>query len=123
MKTIVLLCGLYNIVFVVFHLFFWRIFGWKRDLKQLTFANRAIMQILNIQLTYYFLFVAVLCFLFPTELVTLPIGRFVLGATALFWLIRAVQQFIFLRANHYAIHLLTVVFLLGAGLFGLPLFL
>lgn len=121
MNTFVLLCGLYNIGFAIFHLFFWYLFGWKKDLGKLTVANRAIMQILNIQLIYYFLFVAAICFLFTVELTTTGFGRFFLGGNALFWLIRTIQQFVFLRYRHYAIHILTIVFFLGMVLFVLPL--
>lgn len=119
MKTLILLCGFYNLGFVVFHLLFWRIFHWKKDLAHLTFANRAIMQILNVQIIYYFLFAAAICFLFPTELATTALGRFFLAGNAGFWLVRTMQQFVFLRYNHVLIHTLTAIFFLGAILFGL----
>ena len=123
MKTILLMCGVYNIGFALFHIGFWKIFHWNTELKKISFANKAIMQILNIQIIYYFVFTAVICFVFPTELVTTKFGNWFLAATSLFWLIRTLQQFIFLRANHYKIHLLTFIFLIGTILFSLPLIL
>ena len=39
----------------------------------------------------------------------------------LFWAIRLVQQYIFLRKNSFVIHFLAVLFLLGTVLFLLPL--
>jgi len=123
MKTILLMCGVYNIGFALFHIGFWKIFHWNTELKKISFANKAIMQILNIQIIYYFFFTAVICFVFPTELVTTKFGNWFLAATSLFWLIRTLQQFIFLRANHYKIHLLTFIFLIGTILFSLPLIL
>jgi hypothetical protein len=120
MKTIILLCGLYNIGFALFHVSFWKIFQWDRDLKKLSFANKAIMQILNIQIIYYFAFVALICFCCPVDLLTTRIGQIFLGGTSLFWFIRTIQQFIFLRANNYKIHLLTIIFALGSILFALP---
>ena len=123
MKTILLMCGVYNIGFALFHIGFWKIFHWNTELKKISFANKAIMQILNIQIIYYFVFTAVICFVFPTELVTTKFGNWFLAATSLFWLIRTLQQFIFLRANHYKIHLLTFIFLIGTILFCLPLIL
>jgi len=123
MKTILLMCGVYNIGFALFHIGFWKIFHWNTELKKISFANKAIMQILNIQIIYYFVFTAVICFVFPTELVTTKFGNCFLAATSLFWLIRTLQQFIFLRANHYKIHLLTFIFLIGTILFCLPLIL
>lgn len=121
MKTVILFCGFYNIGLVIFHLSFWKIFHWNSDLKKLSFANKAIMQILNIQIIYYLVFVAFICFSFPTELLTTKFGNLFLGGTSLFWLVRTIQQFIFLRGNHYKIHLLTIVFLIGTILFALPL--
>ena len=123
MKTILFLCGFYNIAFAIFHTGFWKIFHWYKDLKKISFSNKAIMQILNIQIIYYFLFTAVICFVFLTELVNTPLGNWFLAGTSLFWLIRTLQQFIFLRANYYQIHLLTFIFLIGTVLFALPLLL
>lgn len=110
MKTILFICGFYNIAFALFHTGFWKIFHWNGELKKLSFANKAIMQILNIQIIYYFVFTAVICFAFSTELLITKLGNWFLMGTSLFWLIRTLQQFIFLRANHYKIHLLTLIF-------------
>ena len=123
MTTILILCGIYSFGLALFHIFFWKLFHWKNDLKKLSFANRAIIQMLNVQIIFYFLFVAFICFLFPLELISTKIGRFFLAGNSLFWLIRTIQQFIFLRVNNYIVHLLTFIFLLGAILFALPLML
>ena len=120
MNTIIFLCGLYSLVFALFHLSFWKIFKWDQNLKKLSFANKAIIQILNIQIIYYFIFVALICFIFPEELQTTKIGNYFLVGISLFWLIRTIQQFIFLRVHHYKIHILTIIFLLGTILFALP---
>ena len=122
METILLMCGFYNIGFALFHFGFWKIFNWKVELKKLSYPNKAIMQILNIQICYYFLFTAIICFAFPSELLTTKFGNWFLIGTSLFWLIRTLQQLIFLRANHYKIHLLTFIFLIGTVLFALPIF-
>ena len=120
MKTLIYVCGLYSLAFALFHIGFWKMFKWKSELKKLSFANKGIMQILNVQITYYFIFVAFVCFIFPNELLTTKIGNFFLAGTSLFWLIRTIQQFIFLQANNYKIHILTFIFLVGAILFALP---
>ena len=122
METILLMCGFYNIGFALFHFGFWKIFNWKVELKKLSYPNKAIMQILNIQICYYFFFTAIICFAFPSELLTTKFGNWFLIGTSLFWLIRTLQQLIFLRANHYKIHLLTFIFLIGTVLFALPIF-
>ena len=121
MKTILIICGLYNIGFAIFHISFWKIFKWNSGLKKLSFANKAVMQILNVQFIYYFIFVAFICFTLPPELLTTNIGNYFLGGTSLFWFVRTIQQFIFLRANHYKIHILTIIFLIGTLLFAIPI--
>ncbi len=121
MNSIILLCGFYNIGFAIFHIAFWKIFHWDSELKKLSFANKGIMQILNVQMIYYWLFVAIASFAFPTELLTTKFGNFFLIGNSIFWLLRTIQQFIFLRANHIAIHILTFIFMIGALLFALAI--
>ena len=123
MKTLLYLCGFYNLAFALFHFGFWKLFQWNKELNNLSFANKGIMQILNIQICYYFIFTAIICFVFPTELVTTKLGNLFLIGSSLFWLIRTIQQFIFFRINNYKIHLLTFIFMVGTILFLLPLFL
>lgn len=120
METLVVICGLYNLAFALFHFGFWKMFRWDSQLKKLSFANRGIMQILNIQISYYFIWSAIICFVFPTELLTTTLGNWFLLGNSLFWLLRTLQQFIFLRANHYKIHMLTFIFLIGTILFLVP---
>lgn len=120
MTTILFLCGVYSIGFALFHIFFWKLFHWKNDLKKVSFANKAILQILNVQIIFYFLFVAAICFLCPSELISTKLGQYFLAGNSLFWFIRTVQQFIFFRVNNFIIHLLTGLFLIGFILFALP---
>ena len=122
MKLIIYLCGFYSLAFALFHIGFWKMFQWNKDLKKMLFPNRGIMQILNVQIIYYFLFVAFLCMVFPDELLNTKLGNVFLLGCSLFWLIRTVQQFIFLRANNYVIHSLTAIFIIGTVLFALPVF-
>ncbi len=123
MDTILFLCGLYNLGFALFHMLFWKLFRWDEDLKKVSFVNSRIMQILNIQIIFYFVFVAVLCFIFPSEIVTTTLGKYFLAGTSLFWLIRTFQQFIFFKTNNLRINILTIIFITGAILFALPILL
>ena len=118
---IVLAAGVHSVAFALFHLAFWRLLRWRDTLQRATPVDRAVIQILNLRLTYVFAMVAVLCFAFPVELHSTPLGRAVLGGMALFWAGRTVEQFVFLRINRPAMHLLTAAFVLGAVLFAWPL--
>ncbi|WP_018622993.1 hypothetical protein [Spirosoma luteum] len=123
MNILVYLCGIYSLGFAIFHLFFWRLFDWKNELKKLSLANRAILQIANIRLIYICMLVAFLCFCFPTDLTTTTLGKTFLGGMSLFWFGRTVEQFIFLRINKTFVHVLTALFIIGAIIFALPVFL
>ena len=39
-----LLCALHSFAFAAFHLAFWRLFGWKRELAKVGLATRAIVE-------------------------------------------------------------------------------
>ncbi|MBL7728730.1 MAG: hypothetical protein JNM68_13630, partial [Dinghuibacter sp.] len=62
MNTVIFLCGAHSVVFAIFHIFFWKLFGWKTELPKMTIANRAIIQIFNVLAIFVFLFMALLCF-------------------------------------------------------------
>jgi hypothetical protein len=122
MKTLIYIGGFYCAVFAVFHLAFWRLFDWKRELPKLNSVNRGVLQVLNLRLTYLFFVCAFLCFFWTEDLLATGLGRVVLGAMGLFCLMRAVEQVIFWKWSRISAAF-TVIFLLGAGLFAAPLML
>ena len=113
--------GLHCLGFALFHLAFWRLFGWKHELAKLSPANRAIMQILNLRLVYVFLGMGALSLAFSDELLDTRLGHVILAFMALFWLGRSIEQLVFLRINDWRVHLLTALFVLGAVLYAVPL--
>lgn len=122
MSDVLLLIGaIYNLAFIVFHLLFWRIFDWRNDLVSLTATNRAIMQVLNLSLSFAFIIFGTLSFLFPQQMVETKLGRALTGMIAAFWLLRAFEQIVFFKLKHWLSQLFTLVFLVGAGLYGLIL--
>ena len=50
-ESLIIFGGFYNILLIIFHVMFWRIFDWDEDLKSLTFLNRSTIQVLNISIT------------------------------------------------------------------------
>lgn len=117
------LAGLHSLGFALFHVAFWKLFRWRQTLRSATVADRAIIQILNLRLIYVAAGVAVLCFCFANELHSTPLGRAVLLGMSLFWVGRTIEQFVFLRINRPMVHALTALFVLGAVLFAVPLWL
>lgn len=99
---------------------FWKMFGWTAELQKLRPENSAIVQILNLRLIYVFLAVGVICLAYPLEMRTTVVGRALLVGMSCFWAGRLAEQFIFLRINHWKVHLLSALFLLGTVIFLLP---
>lgn len=120
-RTLVLACGVHSLGFAAFHLAFWRLFDWPRDLQSCTLATRAITQILNLRLTYVFLAVGLACLLMADDVIGTRLGRAMLGALSLFWVGRTIEQVVFLRVRHVAVHVLTALFVVGALMAALPL--
>lgn len=114
-------CSIYNLGFAIFHLLFWKIFHWKQDLAHLKFVNRNIMQILNLRLTYVFLMMAFVTFVFQAEMTT-RLGLALLAAFSIFWFMRAVEQIIFFGLRNWISNSLTVIFLIGGVLHLLSIF-
>lgn len=115
------LAGLHSFAFALFHLAFWKFFRWDRELAKVGIVTRAITQILNLRLIYVFLGMGALCFLFTHELHTTSLGRALLVFMSLFWVGRTIEQFVFLRINRPMVHVLSMLFVIGAMLFALPL--
>ena len=102
MNNWLLVCALGNLAFMAFHLSFRRLFGWRQELAKLQWTNRAIMQVLNLRLTYVFGLFAFLQLAFPVDLLGTPLGRALQGGIAIFWAMRAVEQIVFFRLRHPA---------------------
>ncbi len=122
-ELLVRLAGVHSLGFAVFHLAFWRLFGWKQELTRISLANRAILQILNLRVIYVFLGMGGIALAFTAELVGTRLGLALLCFMALFWVGRAIEQFVFLRINDWRVHLLTGLFVLGAALHAVPMWL
>jgi len=120
-KLLLVLAGVFDLAFAAFHLGFWKIFRWRDELPKLSFANRGILQILNLCLTYVFLVMGAACLFLADDLTTSRIGRMALASFAVFWALRAMYQPVFFALRHPVSIGLFVAFLLGTALHLLPL--
>ncbi|MBA2621926.1 MAG: hypothetical protein H0U87_12060 [Acidobacteria bacterium] len=120
MKSLLFIGGFYHLALFVFHLFFWKLFDWKRELSSLKFANRGIVQILNLRLMWVFLVVAYISFVHADALLTTALGRAILISIALFWLMRAVEQIVFFKLTSKISAAFSAIFLLGAAIYFIP---
>lgn len=120
METLIKAGGIYNVILVLFHLLFWRIFNWEQDLRTLSFLNRAIMQVVNLSLTFVFIIFAYISIIHSNELLSTPLGKSLLVLMALFWLTRSIMQIIFFKLSHWGSVMFLLVFLAGSLLYGIP---
>ncbi len=120
-ETLVVAGGVLTAAFAVFHLFFWKLFRWKTDLATLSSVNRAIVQILNLCLTFVFVVFAYLSLVHSSELLTTGLGRSLLFLISVFWYLRAIEQVVFFGLRKPLSILLFVLFLVGGSLYAVPL--
>ncbi len=120
MELLIKAGAFYNLLLIIFHLMFWRIFGWETDLRSLSFLNRAIMPVLNLSLTFVFVIFAYLSFAHSGELLETALGHSLLLLMAGFWMFRALLQPVFFKLNHWGSVAFMLFFCCGAILYGIP---
>lgn len=121
-SDLVLAGAFYNFAFAIFHLFFWKIFKWKTQLAKLSEINSAIMQVLNLCLTFIFFFFAFLSIFYQKALVSTDLGQVLLITIALFWFFRAIYQIVFFGLKNTISIAFFVMFILGTVLYSVPVF-
>jgi len=120
MELLIKAGGIYNIILVIFHLLFWRIFNWKEDLRSVSFLNKAIMPVLNLSLTFVFVIFSYISLVHTNELLSTSLGNSLLYFMALFWLARSLEQVVFFKLKHWGSVTFLVFFLLGSVLYAIP---
>jgi len=112
--------GIYNIILIIFHFLFWKLFKWKKDLASLTFINRAVMQVLNLSLTFVFLIFAYISLFHTQELLSTNLGNTLLLLISIFWFLRAIEQIKFFGLKNKTSIIFFVFFLLGSIIYLYP---
>ena len=120
LESILFAGGIYNIILIIFHLLFWKLFKWKKDLASLTFINRAVMQVLNLSLTFVFLIFAYISLFHAQELLSTNLGNTLLLLISIFWFLRAIEQIIFFGLKNLTSIMFFVFFLLGSIIYLYP---
>jgi hypothetical protein len=114
--------AIYNLGFGIFHLFFWRILRWDEQLKKVSPNNRAVVQTLNICLTFMFFLIAYCFFIYTIEIESTDLGRTLLIGIGLFWLIRAILQIYLFKMKARIHKFLFLLFVVGVLLHIAPFF-
>jgi hypothetical protein len=113
--------GLFNLGFAVFHLAFWRLFGWPERLAALDRVNRVLPPVMNICLILLFAGLGIAIFGAPHQAAATGLGRSLMGALTVFWLARTILQPLYFGLTHPASMVLFVIFAAGAALHALVL--
>jgi hypothetical protein len=119
--TLITAGGIINLLFVMFHLLFWKLFKWPASLAALDRRQAAVMQVLNIHLTIALAAFAFVSLVYSDALLTTPIGRSLAWFIAAFWIIRAVNQYIFWGASKAVSHVLFGICLMNGLLYAVAL--
>ncbi len=107
--------GVFNLGFAVFHAFFPRLFRWSFDLRHVTVLNRQLVRILNFSMMFVLVMMAYVSLVNGREMLTTSLGRTLLVAFGLFWVLRAAQQGIFFGWKIRSTYKWGGLFLLGAA--------
>ncbi|WP_143276116.1 hypothetical protein [Brevundimonas diminuta] len=110
--TYAVLASIFDIGFSLFHLMFWRLFGWPSTLASSGKINTAVTQTLNVMLTYCFFAYGAALFWWREDENS---GALALAGAG-FWLLRAILQPVLFSARHRLSVVLTIAFLVGAAL-------
>ncbi|MVO99718.1 hypothetical protein [Paenibacillus lutrae] len=108
-----MLCAIYNLLFGIFHLTFWKLLVWKVELKRVSPDNRAVMQTLNLCLTFVLFLMAYLYFFHADEMRTTSIGEAVTYGAMIFWMVRTILQIMLFNLKKRVHQILLVIFLTG----------
>lgn len=114
----IIACGIYNLCFGLFHLAFWRLLHWRDQLPRLSETNQAVVQALNLCLTFFFFLVAYIYLQHGDELRTTGIGKTAAVGMLLFWLFRTGQQLTLFDLKKRVHQLLLGIFCLGIFMHG-----
>jgi hypothetical protein len=119
-ESLLIIGGLHSTAFAAFHLAFWRLFGWREELHRISQVNSGILQVLNLCLTLLLLGLGALVVLDRSEIVSSRVGQHLLVLLSVFWTFRLIVQFVFFRMNHWASWVLSLLFLVGALIYAVP---
>lgn len=122
MRTLIQIGGVLWVICFVFHVFFWRLFDWRRDLESVKPVNKGIIQVLNLCLMLCFAIFAYISLVQTDELLSSSLGKSLIAGMALFGVFRVVEHFIFFDLRLFRSKLVLLGALLIGVVYTIPLF-
>jgi hypothetical protein len=120
-SCLVVVGGIYNLLFGIFHLSFWKLFNWGEELSHMSPINRAVMQMLNVAVIVFLFMMACVSMVYSDEMVTTGLGKTLLLGISIFWITRLIGEFT-LKNGTQINPKLVIIFLIGIFLHILPMF-
>ena len=112
-KIFVLIGGIFNLSWAIFHIFFPKFFKWDKALKNVDYINRSVMHIQSIFLLITFLIFSFSAFIFTNELISTNLGKFLIASFGLFWFIRSIVNVYFFGIKNKKANFFLIIFLFG----------
>lgn len=122
MRTLIQIGGMLWVICFVFHIFFWRLFDWRRDLESVMVVNKSIIQVLNLCLMLCFLIFAYISLLQTDELLSTSLGKSLIAGMALFGIFRFAVHFFFFDLRLARSKVVLFGALLIGVVYSIPLF-
>jgi len=120
-RKLIFIGGVLNLLLGIFHVFFWKIFGWPETVACLEQPNLGILYALNAHSTMVIFFFAFISLKYRDELLISGPGRAAAWFIALFYLLRAVDEFIFFPMEGASTVIFAVVIALIGLVYAVPL--
>ncbi|NVK21356.1 MAG: hypothetical protein HWD86_02455 [Kangiellaceae bacterium] len=117
LETLLTIGGIFHLVFLLFHLMFWKLFKWESQLKKLHPINKGAMRAMNIILIAIFAIFAVISLGFQEELLTSRLGFFLIVSIASVWLLRTIIQIPLFTLQAVASKVFFITTLIGASIY------
>ncbi|WP_139265139.1 hypothetical protein [Bacteroides ihuae] len=115
------IAGLISLLFVVFHLFFYRVFNWENDLGCLPNVDRAIFLTYHAICLLLLLFMGIIPISQAKALLSSSVKYGVLSLFSFFYLIRVITEFTFFGISSTS-PIILIMCLVPMILYAIPLF-
>ncbi len=112
-KIFIILGGIFNLSWAIFHIFFPKFFKWDKALKKVDYINRSVMHIQSNFLLITFLIFSFAAFLFTDEMIDTNLGKYLVASFGMFWLIRSFVNIYFFGVKNKQADFFLFIFISG----------
>ena len=121
--------GVLTVLMIVFHCFFYKLFQWEKDFKEISVRNKKILVTIHLALIGAFFIFSFISLFFYNQLNSLePFNFSILLLLALFWFLRCIWQIFYFRQTkkpnnnslRFMHYILVIVFLIISVLYIIP---